>query len=267
MGIFKRETRDIISNIVSLCHRIRSSYQILLMDNGARINACAAIEPLCRTPQSRIPAKRKRLRVFNPLALSIYRVRALFTNGLAHPNIMKDKFEMTQKVLVVDDESVIRDILVDWLQEAGFETETAANGDEGLQRLHEYQPDMVISDVWMPGMDGYHFCRMVRRTSNAAIIMMTGVPQEAKVLRKMNLDIDDYVIKPIEMVDFMRLIEAVFQRRQLDSTTSASDTSIPPRRFAQGEERLSEIYGKLSHENREMLQEMAERMLDSGESQ
>lgn len=210
--------------------------------------------------------KYKLLRVFNPLALSIYIVRVLSTNCLATPNIMKGKSEMTRKILVVDDESVIRDILVDWLQEAGFETRTAANGNEGLQRLTEYQPDLVISDVWMPGMDGYDFCRGVRRNSDAAIIMMTGVPREAKVLREMNLDIDDYVIKPIEMVDFMRLIEAVFQRKQLDSTAVASATSTLPRHFAQGEERLSEIYSKLSDEKREMLQDMAKKMLDGSDS-
>ena len=180
---------------------------------------------------------------------------------------MKGKSEMTRKILVVDDESVIRDILVDWLQEAGFETRTAANGNEGLQRLSEYQPDLVISDVWMPGMDGYDFCRSVRRTSNAAIIMMTGVPREVKVLREMNLDIDDYVIKPIEMVDFMRLIEAVLQRKQLDSTAAASATSASPRHFAQGEEHLSEIYSKLSVENRETLQDMAKKMLDGSNPQ
>lgn len=174
---------------------------------------------------------------------------------------------MTRKILVVDDESVIRDILVDWLREAGFETKTAANGNEGLQRLGEYQPDLVISDVWMPGMDGYDFCRKVRHTSDAAIIMMTGVPKEAKVLREMNLDIDDYVIKPIEMVDFMRLIEAVFQRKQLDSTAAGRATSKSPRHFARGEERLSEIYNKLSDENRETLQDMAEKMLDGSDSQ
>ena len=209
----------------------------------------------------------KRLRVFNPLALSIYRMRALSTNSLVHPNIIKDRFEMTRKVLVVDDESVIRDILVDWLQEAGFETATAANGNEGLQRLSEHKPDMVISDVWMPGMDGYDFCKMVRSTSDAAIIMMTGVPQEAKVLREMNIDIDDYVIKPIEMVDFMRLIEAVFQRRQFGSTSAVSDTSAPSGRPAPMEGRLSEIYRKLSPDDRQTLQKMAERMLDDKEAQ
>ncbi len=220
-----------------------------------------SLRPLFKICRSRIQTKRKSLCVFNPLALSIYIVRVLSTNGLATANIMKGKSEMTRKILVVDDESVIRDILVDWLQEAGFETRTAANGNEGLQRLGEYQPDLVISDVWMPGMDGYDFCRGVRRISDAAIIMMTGVPKEAKVLREMNLDIDDYVIKPIEMVDFMRLIEAVFQRKQLDSTAAAS-----PRHFAQGEEHLSEIYSKLSDENRETLQDMAKKMLDGSDS-
>ena len=194
-------------------------------------------------------------------------MRALSTNSLVHPNIIKDRFEMTRKVLVVDDESVIRDILVDWLQEAGFETATAANGNEGLQRLSEHKPDMVISDVWMPGMDGYDFCKMVRSTSDAAIIMMTGVPQEAKVLREMNIDIDDYVIKPIEMVDFMRLIEAVFQRRQFSSTSAVSDTSAPSGRPAPMEGRLSEIYRKLSPDDQQTLQKMAERMLDDKEAQ
>ena len=174
---------------------------------------------------------------------------------------------MTRKVLVVDDESVIRDILVDWLQEAGFETATAANGDEGLQRLREHKPDMVISDVWMPGIDGYDFCKMVRSTSDAAIIMMTGVPQEAKVLREMNIDIDDYVIKPIEMVDFMRLIEAVFQRRQFGSTSAVSDASAPSGRPALAEGRLSDIYRKLSSDDQQTLQKMAERMLDDKEAQ
>ena len=210
--------------------------------------------------------KRKRLCVFNSLALSIYIVRAISTNGLATLNTTKGKFEMTRKILVVDDESVIRDILVDWLQEAGFDTTTAANGNEGLLRLREYQPDMVISDVWMPGMGGYHFCKLIRRTSNAAIIMMTGVPHEAKVLRESNMDIDDYVIKPIEMVDFMRLIEAVFQRRQIASTAAANPASTLPGYSSQGEERLSEIYNRLSDENRETLQEIAEQMLDGSDS-
>ncbi len=121
---------------------------------------------------------------------------------------------MAKKVLIVDDESVIREILVDWLQEAGMETWTAANGKEGLKRLHEHKPDLVISDVMMPEMNGYDFCKAVRRETDAAIIMMTGVPRHAEELKANNLDIDDYVIKPIEMLDFIRRIQEILKRRE-----------------------------------------------------
>lgn len=176
---------------------------------------------------------------------------------------------MTRKVLIVDDESVIRDILVDWLQEAGFETWTAGNGNEGLQQLQKHHPDLVISDVWMPEMDGYEFCETVRRDSDALIIMMTGVPREAKVLQEMKLDIDDYVIKPIDMVEFMRRIEAVLKtgrssvRGVLGGATPATDFPVTARGISQpGEERLSEIYRNLSDENREWLEKVAQRLLD-----
>lgn len=122
---------------------------------------------------------------------------------------------MTQKVLVVDDESVIRDILVDWLEEVGLQTSTASNGNEGVRQLYAHQPDLVISDVMMPEMNGYDFCNVVRRDTDAAIIMMTGVAQEAGVLEEKNLDIDDYVTKPIDMVDFMHRIEDILERRQI----------------------------------------------------
>ena len=104
------------------------------------------------------------------------------------------------------------------------------HGQEGLQKLQDHHPDLVISDVWMPEMDGYDFCRAVRNSSDASIIMMTGVPQEAAVLREKKLDIDDYVIKPIEMVDFMRLISCGSLKRFLkrDKLEGPRQRRIPP---------------------------------------
>ena len=177
---------------------------------------------------------------------------------------------MSSKVLIVDDESVIRTILVDWLQEAGYETWTASNGQEGLQKLQDHHPDLVISDVWMPEMDGYDFCRAVRNTSDASIIMMTGVPQEAAVLQEKKLDIDDYVIKPIEMVDFMRLIEEILNKGQTSGASTAKDSPRPEaqakaqddHRDALTEKRLLELYRTLPDQDRALLQKMAERLLD-----
>ena len=118
---------------------------------------------------------------------------------------------MAHKILVVDDDLSIRDMMSEWLEHAGYEAHTASDGYEGLKMLSELQPDLVITDVWMPGMDGYLFSSMARRTSNAAIIMMTGVANEAAVLRDMNLDIDAYKIKPFDAKGLMKRIETILQ--------------------------------------------------------
>ena len=64
---------------------------------------------------------------------------------------------MTRKVLIVDDELSVRNMIADFLQDAGFEVCIAADGQEGLNVLSEFQPDVVISDVWMPGMDDVRY--------------------------------------------------------------------------------------------------------------
>ena len=178
---------------------------------------------------------------------------------------------MTRKVLIVDDELSIRNMIADWLQDAGFEVCIAADGQQGLNVLSEFQPDVVISDVWMPGIDGYHFCRMVRsRAPNAAIIMMTGVRQEAAVLRDMNVDVDDYVIKPIVLADLMQRIESSLEKKQLAAKgeTNGAATLTPQPTVEQddgisSEKRLLTTYQWLSEEDKKLLQIIADKFLAS----
>ena len=172
---------------------------------------------------------------------------------------------MTLKALIVDDEPQIRDLIAMWLQDADFETRVAEDGRRGLQMLANFQPDLVISDVWMPGMDGYDFCRMVRRNSNAAIIMMTGVPQEAAVLRESNLDIDGHIVKPFNRKDFISRIEAALQRRQPHATEpeireSAVTPDATDDRTLSRDERLAKLYPTLSDEDKHLLLTIVERL-------
>ena len=135
---------------------------------------------------------------------------------------------MTGKVLIVDDEDALRYALEDWLDLAGYHVFHASNGNEGLSLLRQLQPDLVISDVWMPGIDGYEFCRLARRACDAALFMITGVPQEAAVLKEMNVDVDAYLVKPLHMKEFLELVESIFSRRRNDKLLGRSSRSPRP---------------------------------------
>lgn len=110
---------------------------------------------------------------------------------------------MATKILVVDDERQLRNLINEWLTEAGFEVITAGDGQEGVARLQQHDPALVISDVWMPGMDGYQVCRLTKRLSTAPVLMMTGVPNEAAILKEMNVGADDVLLKPFDVEDLM----------------------------------------------------------------
>lgn len=178
---------------------------------------------------------------------------------------------MTRKVLIVDDELSVRNMIADFLHDAEFEVCIAADGQQGLSVLSEFQPDVVISDVWMPSMDGYHFCRIVRsRAPNTAIIMITGVRQEAGVLRDMNVDVDDYVIKPIVLADLMQRIESSLEKKQLaakgeanGATTLTQSPTVEQDDGISSEKRMLTTYQWLSEEDKELLQRIADKFLAS----
>ena len=127
------------------------------------------------------------------------------------------------KVLVVDDEPPILELLVLWLEEAGYETCSASNGVEGLRELYQNRPDLVVADVMMPEMDGYEFCRLVREISKAPIMMLSGLGQEANKIKGLDLGADDYVVKPIGMDEFLARIAALLRRRRWAGTSTDRD--------------------------------------------
>ena len=121
---------------------------------------------------------------------------------------------MASNILIVDDDTSVREILKDVLDEAGYSTELAASAEEALETLENYKPDVVVSDVWMPGMDGHEFCKIVRDTSDALILMMSGVSSEFSVLQRKQIDADDFLIKPFDVENFLERIDALLKQRE-----------------------------------------------------
>jgi DNA-binding response OmpR family regulator len=101
-----------------------------------------------------------------------------------------------QTVLVVDDEEIVRDVVVRYLQRDGYETLEAADGAEALRLLEERQPSLVVLDVMLPQHDGLEICRWIRSRSDLPIIMLTARGEEADRIVGLELGADDYVTKP-----------------------------------------------------------------------
>ena len=116
---------------------------------------------------------------------------------------------MTRSVLIVDDEEIIRALLSDWLELAGYETHAASDGFEGLRLLGEHRPNLVISDIMMPEMDGYEFCRLVRKSTNVPIMMITGIAGDDKEEVRRELGINDYMTKRFDMEEVLDRVDTL----------------------------------------------------------
>ncbi len=113
-------------------------------------------------------------------------------------------------VLIVDDEVSIRDMLERMLEFAEYQTCTASSGSEGLQKLQDREPDLVISDVLMPGMDGHEFCQRIRQISDVPIMMLSGqvnLEDEQEKVRTQSLGINAVMTKPLRMAEFLDTVE------------------------------------------------------------
>jgi DNA-binding response OmpR family regulator len=115
---------------------------------------------------------------------------------------------------VVDDESAIRDLVVFFLQDAGYETVEASDGEEGVAKVKEESPDVIILDVMMPKLDGWGVLSELRRLGlkrNSRVIMLTAKTLESDFLTGWKLGVDDYLTKPFEPEDLIGAIEGALK--------------------------------------------------------
>jgi two-component system OmpR family response regulator len=112
------------------------------------------------------------------------------------------------KILLVDDEPNILQFLELGLQNEGFEVRSAQDGMSAIALLKEFQPHVAILDVMMPGMDGFEVCRMIKKTENVAVIMLTAKDEVDDRVKGLTLGADDYMVKPFSFEELLARIYA-----------------------------------------------------------
>ena len=117
-----------------------------------------------------------------------------------------------QRILVVEDDLDIQELLKNFLQEVGYDIVLANDGMEALSVFSTAQFDLVLLDVMLPKIDGFAVCELIRKQSKVPIIMLTALSGEEEQIRGLDLQIDDYITKPFSMPILIRKIAAVLRR-------------------------------------------------------
>lgn len=116
------------------------------------------------------------------------------------------------RVLVIDDEPQIRRIMRTTLTSAGYEVDDAKTGEEGLEKVRSFRPDLVLLDINMPGMGGVETCKALRADPNIAIIMLTVRDTEKDKVEALDAGADDFVVKPFSTPELLARIRAALRR-------------------------------------------------------
>lgn len=120
--------------------------------------------------------------------------------------------KLPQKILVVDDEPKIVEVVKSYLENRGFAVLEAYNGQEALEKWEKENPSLVILDLMLPDITGEEICRALRKKSRVPIIMLTAKVEEEDILRGLNIGADDYVTKPFSPRQLVARVEAVLRR-------------------------------------------------------
>ena len=130
------------------------------------------------------------------------------------------------RILVVDDEAPILDLVRGYLEREGFAVETAADGPAGLDAVRAGSPDVVILDVMLPGIDGIEVCRQLRAFSDAYVLMLTARSEEIDRIMGLTVGADDYLVKPFSPRELVARVKALLRRPRVE--VAAAPTSAGP---------------------------------------
>ena len=128
------------------------------------------------------------------------------------------------RALIVDGDRDLLDIMTYALRREGYEVVAAASGPQALERLSADRPDIVVVDLKLPGLDGFEVCRRIRLDSEVPVIAVSGVRDEADIVRVLRLGADDYVAKPFSLKELAARMEAVLRRSRRDAYERAART-------------------------------------------
>ena len=140
-----------------------------------------------------------------------------------------------ERILVVDDEANIIDLVKLYLEREGFKVESASDGVNACEKIHTDEPDLVVLDIMLPGMDGFEVCRKTRAKSEVPIIMLTARDEDFDKIVGLELGADDYMTKPFNPRELVARVKAILRRvdrveRTDDRPLQAGDIKIDPAR-------------------------------------
>jgi len=136
---------------------------------------------------------------------------------------MKSNDVQPTKVLIVDDETGVRELLKDALKLAGFETQTANDGMSALTALRSYTPDIMIIDINMPLMDGFELVERLRKNGNdVPVLMLSARADRVDITRGLTIGADDYVVKPFGLEELVLRLKAILRRAHIAGTPNTS---------------------------------------------
>lgn len=127
---------------------------------------------------------------------------------------------MGKRILVIEDEASLQNILRIFLEDAGYQVTLADDGMDGIAAFHKDSFDLVLLDIMMPRLDGYSVCEMIRNESSTPVILLTALDDEDNQMKGFNLLADDYITKPFSMPLVLKRIEAVLRRARSGEKSS-----------------------------------------------
>lgn len=131
-----------------------------------------------------------------------------------------------EKILIADDEQLMRQLVIDFLKPEGYEILEASDGKEALDIYDKEHPDLILLDVMMPGYDGWTVCREIRRESTVPIMMLTAKGEEIDQLFAYDLGADEYITKPFSPKILVAKIKALLRRSQNEQETHEADDGV-----------------------------------------
>jgi DNA-binding response OmpR family regulator len=158
---------------------------------------------------------------------------------------------MNARVLVVDDDLTIAEVVGDYLRDAGLETRHAADGQAALSLAAEWPPDLVVLDLMLPGIDGLEVCRRLRAGRESEpplpVIMLTALGEESDRVLGLETGADDYVTKPFSPRELALRVQAVLRR-----TAAADAGAVPPQPFQSGPFEVDVAARRIRQDGREL---------------
>ncbi len=131
------------------------------------------------------------------------------------------------RILVVDDEVPILDLVRGYLERDGFEVDTAADGPAALAAVRAWNPDVVVLDVMLPGLDGIEVCRQLRTFSDAYVLMLTARGEEIDRIMGLTVGADDYLVKPFSPRELVARVKALLRRPRAGASATGATGATP----------------------------------------